>query len=208
MTAMAEGDRAAIFMLHGEFGSHMASFMRRQIRRLGIEQVSADDIDGLVIDACLELFALAPAWNPGGGALPWNWAGRRLAALASKFVGQHADELDCSRVDRRVDEQVRPFDSDAEELDVLAGLASCHDDCALVLEALERVAIPRDQGIVLYLGVQTSSGDPSPALTVAQHYGVSPDVVRQVKSRVRKRLRQLAETEARYAAVADLPLVA
>jgi hypothetical protein len=37
---------------------------------------------------------------------------------------------------------------------------------------------------------------------------VHPDVVRQAASRVRRRLRELAERDERFAALGDLPLVA
>lgn len=77
-----------------------------------------------------------------------------------------------------------------------------------MLAALERVAGPRDQAIVLELRSQRLAGDPSPALTVARRHNVSPEVVRQVACRVRARLSRLAAKDRRFAGVADLLIVA
>src|SRR5437763_863440 len=53
MGAMAAQDRAAIFMLYNEFGAPIAAIMRRELRRMGVERVDADALDGLVIDASM-----------------------------------------------------------------------------------------------------------------------------------------------------------
>ena len=67
--------------------------LRRELARLGRYQVPAEDLDGLVIDACMEVASLARSWDPDRGAAPWTWAQRRLARLASGYVGIHADPL-------------------------------------------------------------------------------------------------------------------
>ncbi|MFP5377102.1 MAG: hypothetical protein ACLGIO_10050 [Acidimicrobiia bacterium] len=211
MAAMGAGDKAAMFSLYREFGVHLAAFMRRELRRLGVEDPGPDEVDGMVIDACFALFDCAAAWSPAGGALPWTWAGRRLAAVASSWVGQHADQLDTARME--VDAEhgrvaPPPAAADEAELDVLSRMAGGHAGCALVLAALERVASPRDQAIVLELRSQSAAGDPSPALTVARRHDVSAEVVRQAACRVRARLGRLAAEERRFAALAGLPIVA
>ena len=212
MAAMTAGDKAAVFMLYAEFGTHLGAFMRRELRRLGVEDPAPADVEGLAMDACFVLFDCGAAWRPDGGALPWTWAGRRLAGVASQWVGQHADELDAARVELRVGEEPATpapgAERDEAELDVLVRLAGRHAGCALVLEALERVAGPRDQAIVLELRSQGLAGDPSPALTVARRHHVSPEVVRQVASRVRSRLSRLAAEDRRFTGLADLPIVA
>lgn len=212
MAAMGAGDKAAMFSLYREFRSHLEAFMRREVRRLGVEDPGPDEVDGMVIDACLALFDCAGAWKPDGGALPWTWAGRRLAGVASQWVGQHADELDADRVEHVAGEvPVAPLPHPADdeaELDVLARLAGRHAGCALVLAALERVAGPRDQAIMLELCSQRVAGDPSPALTVARRHSVSAEVVRQVACRVRARLRRLAAEDRRFADLAGLAIVA
>src|SRR5438874_8793244 len=94
MARMAGGDQAAVFTLYLEYGDHVAALMRRELRRLGVQHVEPDELDGLVLNGCLALLDGAGAWDPEGGALPWNWAVKRLAAIAAGWVGQHADPLD------------------------------------------------------------------------------------------------------------------
>jgi hypothetical protein len=208
MSRMAAGDRAAVFTLYVEFGGHVAAFMRRALRRLGVDHVAADELDGLVLDACLALFDHAGAWDPGGGALPWNWAGRRLAAIAAGWVGQHADALDAlDGHDVVVDEQLRAPGREPEGLEVLERLAPCHDGCELFREALERVSAPRDRRILLEMRLQADAGDPSPSVTVARALDMRPDAVRQVAKRTRDRLRALARREPRFAPLVDLPIL-
>lgn len=212
MAAMAAGDKAALFSLYREFGGHLAAFMRRELRRLGVEDPGPDEVDGMVIDACFALFDCGAAWNPAGGALPWTWAARRLAGVASRWVGQHGDELDPARIEVDAEHDRAGLTpaavADEPELDVLSRMAGGHSGCALVLAALERVASPRDQAIVLELRSQSAAGDPSPALTVARRHNLSAEVVRQAACRVRARLSRLAAEERRFAALADLPIVA
>jgi hypothetical protein len=208
MAAMAAGDRAAAFWLYAEFGGHIGAAMRRQLRRLGVEATPPEDLDGMVIDACLALFDCGAAWDPARGAQPWTWAERRLLRVASAWVGQHADELDVERIDRSAEAPPPTAAGDEPELDVLARLARFHPGSALVLDALEQVASRRDRAIVLEVRVQAAGGDPSPALTVARRHGVSPEVVRQVVCRVRWRLARLAATDHRFAPLTDLAMVA
>lgn len=210
MAAMAEGDKAAVFSLYSEFWGQLAASVRRELRRLGVENPSAEELDGMVIDACLVLKDCGGAWKPDGGALPWTWATHRLAGVASNWVGQHADEFDADHTAGDSDNSpvTVPATDDEAELVVLFRMARRHAGCALVLEALERVATRRDQAIVLELRCQIAAGDPSPALTVAARHNVSGEVVRQAASRVRKRLSLLAAGEERFAGLADLALVA
>lgn len=212
MAAMAAGDKAAIIMLYAEFGGPLGAFMRRELRRLGVDDPAPEDVEGLAIDACLALYDCGSAWRPDGGALPWTWAARRLAGVASRWVGQHADELDAARAavmaGAGATEPSPSVTTDEAELDVLARLAGGHAGCALVLEALERVATPRDQAIFLELRSQRAAGDPSPAITLARRHHVSPEVVRQVACRVRAGLSRLAAEDRRFAGLADLAIVA
>lgn len=214
MAGVAGRDQAAAFWLYLEFGDHIAAALRRHLRALGADAVPAGDFDGLVLDACLVLYDCGAAWSADGGALPWHWAARRLRTVASTWVGQHASELDAERLD--ADRRPGPEgyagagpSEDEAELDVLARLAGAGDGrCALLLEALERVASERDRAIVVEVRAQAAAGDPSPATTVARHHGVTPEVVRQVVCRVRARLASLVAAEARFAPLAGLPLVA
>ena len=63
MARMADGDEQAIFDLYGEFGARLAAVMRRHLAADGVSGATRDDVDGLVIEACLELAACAGAWR-------------------------------------------------------------------------------------------------------------------------------------------------
>jgi len=210
MAALAEGDRSATFDLYAEFGGPIRSWMRRQLRRLGVDVIGPEELDGLVIDACLELQTCAGSWDPSGGALPWVWAEKRLLGVASRWVGQHADALE-DREDAvaRLSSSSSAVAGRATEPPVLDLLARLDDPtCVLLREALEAVASVRDREIVLEVGLQRSLGDGSPAVTIGPSVGLRPDAVRQVLRRVRRRLHELAETEPRYAGLTDLALLA
>jgi hypothetical protein len=205
MARMAGGDRAAVFTLYIEYGDHVAALMRREVRRLGVQHVEPDELDGLVLDGCLALFDSAGSWDPRGGALPWNWAVRRLAAIAQKWVGQHADTLDRDVV---AAEQLRALGDEPEGLEVFERLAPCHDGCALLIEAFDHGRVrPRDRAILLEVKLQTEAGDPSPSITVARVYGLKPDAVRQIVKRTLDRLRAVAAREPRFAGLIELPIL-
>jgi hypothetical protein len=205
MARMAGGDRAAVFTLYIEYGDHVAALMRREVRRLGVQHVEPDELDGLVLDGCLALFDSAGSWDPQGGALPWNWAVRRLAAIAQKWVGQHADTLDRDVV---AAEQLRALGDEPEGLEVFERLAPCHDGCALLIEAFDHGRVrPRDRAILLEVKLQTEAGDPSPSITVARVYGLKPDAVRQIVKRTLDRVRAVAAREPRFAGLIELPIL-
>lgn len=206
MSAMAAGDRGATFDLYAEFGGPIRATVRRLLRRLGLDAVPQEDLDGLVIDACLELQGCADAWEPEGGALPWVWAERRLLAVVSRWVGQHADTLE----DRNesIERMVASGPGVSSEPTALELLGSIDDPtCRLLREALETVASVRDRTILLEVGLQRSLGDASPAVTIGPSVGLRPDAVRQVLRRVRQRLSALAASEPRYAPLVDLALL-
>jgi hypothetical protein len=205
MARMAGGDRAALFTLYVEYGDHVAALMRRELRRLGMHHVEPDELDGLVLDGCLALFDRARSWDPDGGALPWNWAVRRLASIAQRWVGQHADPLDHDVV---AAEQLRAIGDEPDGLEVFERLAPCHDGCALLVEAFDHGNVkPRDRAILLEVKLQTEAGDPSPSVTVARDYGLKPDAVRQIVKRALDRLRAVAEREPRFAGLTELPIL-
>ena len=206
MARMAGGDRAAVFTLYVEYGDHVAALMRRELRRLGVQHVEPDELDGLVLDGCLALENSAGAWDPTGGALPWNWAVKRLAAIAAGWVGQHADPLDDHDV--AAAEQLRALGDEPEGLEVFERLAPCHDGCALLIEAFDYGQVkPRDRAILLEVKLQADAGDPSPSNTVARDYGLKPDAVRQIVKRTLDRLRALAACGPRFAGLAELPIL-
>jgi DNA-directed RNA polymerase specialized sigma24 family protein len=207
MAAMAAGDRGATFDLYAEFGGPIRATVRRLLRRLGVDAAPAEDLDGLVIDACLELQTCAEAWDPEGGAKPWVWAERRLLSVVSRWVGQHADTLeDRGEVIERMVATGAGASSEPSAVEVLDRLD--HPVCLLLREALEAVATDRDRLILLEVGLQRSLGDASPAVTVGPFVGLRPDAVRQVLRRVRQRVSALAVREPRFEPLVDLALLA
>ena len=205
MAAMAAGDRGATLDLYAEFGGPIGATVRRVLRRLGVDTVPREELDGLVIDACLELQACAESWDPEGGAVPWVWAERRLLTVVSRWVGQHADAID-EKVE--VIDLVVPAPAPDSEPNLVELLGRLDDPtCRLLREALASVASVRDQAILLEVGLQRSLGDTSPAVTIGPHVGLRPDAVRQVLRRLRQRLSALAADQPRYAPLVDLALL-
>jgi len=213
MSRMASGDRAAVFTLADRFGADIATAMRRHLRQVGAVGVPRQDLDGLVVDACMLLVGLAGAWKPEGGAPPWVWAGHRLHQLAASHVGQWSDRFDPEEVElgsgraaigswASVGPAVEP-----NPLDVLGRLAGDEPLCGLLKDALAEVGSARDQSIVLELALQQTLGDPAPAQTVADLHDMRPAAVRQVWHRVRRRLRALADGDDRYAPLAGMALL-
>ncbi len=210
MAAMAQGDTAAVFALRGEYGGSIAAAVRDVLRRRGA-LCTRDEIESLVVDVCLMLYETAASWSAEGGALPWIWAQMRVGNLVDRHLGQYADPLDEQR-----DGPVGGFVTSGQEgsadeppvLDVLDRLSSSHPAARLLQEALGQVATARDGELFLELRIQELLGDRSPAVTVGGLLGLHPDAVRQQHHRVRLRLRRLAESNARFAPLATLPLVA
>ena len=200
MRQLADGDRAAVIALYLEFGRELSAAVRREATTFGVP-LDAEAIDGLTMDAAFELESCASAWDPDGRALPWTWAKRRLRALVSRHIGQHADELDADR--HEVPEPAPAPSGEHTELEVLVALAALRPDCALLLEGLQAIATERNQAIFLAYRVQTSLGDPSPASTVGALFRMRPDAIRQAVHRTQQRLRDLAGRDERFRGLPD-----
>jgi hypothetical protein len=124
--------------------------------------------------------------------------------VAVAWVGQYADELDESVVAPAPSHVVGISDGEREVLVVLDDLADSHKLVALLREALHLIASPRDRVVLLEVGIQEVLGDPSPSTTVASLMDMSPEAVRKARSRVRSRLRTLAEQDDRFAELPTL----
>jgi hypothetical protein len=204
MGRLADGDNTAVFDLHAEFGSWLAAKMRLHLRALNARGPSRDDLEGLVLDAWMTLRDCAGAWDPDGGALPWNWAHHRLRQVASAWVGQYADELDDNLTAPAVSHVVDLSDDDRGVLVVLNDLAEGHELVALLRDALHLIVSERDRVVLLEVGIQEVLGDPSPSATVASLLDMSPEAVRKARSRARSRLRTLAAQDERFAQLPTL----
>lgn len=207
MARMAAGDEAAIVSLYQEFGPVIGSVMRRLLRDFRIDHIEAEELDGLVMDACFALYECASAWQADRGAQPWTWAEKRLRALVATFLDLHTDPLDDERVGDLADGPAGPT-SEPDGIAVLDAIAARGDQARLLRSALEQVATPRNRAITLEVKVQQAMGDRSPAVTVGRQFGMKPDAVRQVVKRTLDAVRQLAATDPTFAPLADLPFLA
>lgn len=214
MDRMAGGDSAAVFCLQAEFAPQLAAALRRVLSGRGVE-LPRSEIEELVADLALELYEHAGGWRPEGGALPWVWAARRVANVVDRHLGQFTEELDADRFDRRGAMTGCGRRADAAgagdepaSFAVLERIAAEEPQARLLRDALLVVAGERDRELFLEMAVQSWMGDRSPATSVGPRLGMSPEAVRQQKCRVSRRLALLAAGDERYAALADLSLVA
>lgn len=208
MARLVAGDTAAVFTLLEHHGHRVAGVVRRQLRRCGVDDIAAEDLQSLVLDSCMELLQVAAAWRPGG-ALPWWWAEGRIRAVVNGWVGVYADNLDDHTETVEDGEVFHAATAEREIADTFARLVDEIPLVGLVAEAARAAKI--DQLILhclLDYRVQQDQGDPSPAHTLAPRYGVSPDALRQRVSRGRKRLRAVVDDDPRFAPIADFVLVA
>lgn len=208
MARLVEGDVAAVFTLHEHHGHRVAGVVRRQLRRCGVDRIAPDDLGGLVLDACMELVAVAPSWRPGG-ALPWWWAEGRIRAVVNGWVDVHADDLDDHVSSIEADEEAP---APAEEAAIHETFARLVDEVPLVGLVAEAARVAEVDHLslccLLDYSIQRDQGDPSPAHTLAPRYGVSPDALRQRVSRTRRRLRAVVDDDPRFVPLAGFALVA
>ncbi|MGH9136486.1 MAG: hypothetical protein ACRD0G_05480 [Acidimicrobiales bacterium] len=205
MAGLAAGDPAMLFALLDRFGDDVRSALMWFCKEEGIVKPTGSDLDGLVVDACDELRRVARSWRPEG-ALPWRWARLRLVSLLRRHAGPARVRFNPWRHAPPTPPPAAP-DDDRPPMDVLAPLAARRADLQLVVDALELVVPARDRSPFLRHLEQSTSGDPSPARTVATEFGRSPAGVRQLVHRARMRLCQLAVADDRFRPLLDLPLL-
>lgn len=203
MARMADGDATAVFTLADQHGHRVAGVVRRQLRVCGVDHVARDDLDGLVLDACMELSEVALSWRPGL-ALPWWWAQGRIFQVVRRWVGVHADSLDVRPSlieDRAAGEAASVLDEAVSK--TFARLVDEVPVVGLVAEACDAARIEETAMFcLLEYRIQKDQGDPSPARTLAPRYGVSPDALRQRVSRSTRRLRAVVADDPRFAPLA------
>jgi DNA-directed RNA polymerase specialized sigma24 family protein len=210
MAAIAAGDRAAVVTLYTEFGPRIAGGVRRRLRELGIHNPQDAQVQDLVMDACFELEGCAKSWNPAGGALPWNWARRRIDTMIARSVGIFTDPLD-ETVTEQLAAPPPPAGGAADRgaAAILDDLAAADGQARLLADAFDGAKVScRDRAVILEYVLQADLGDPSPALTVGAEFGLEPANVRQIVKRTRAKLSSFAGADSRYRPMADLPFLA
>ena len=206
MARLVEGDPAAVFTLAEHHGHRIAGVVRRQLRRCGVDDIGVDDLQALVIDACFELRDVAGAWRPGG-ALPWWWAEGRIRAVVNGWIGVHADSIDDHWAAVEAGESGFAPTAEDSVAETFARLVEEVPLVGLVAEAA-RAARVDEVALLCMLDycIQQDQGDPSPAHTLAARYGVSPETLRQRICRGRRRLRDVVDTDPRFAPLAGFAL--
>lgn len=211
MRRLAAGDEAAVVTLYERYGGPIAAAVQRTAGRRG-RRLDRDDLDGLVFEVCFELARVAGGWSPDGGALPWVWARHRVANVVDRALGQFTEPLDDERVDLLAGQAAPPLvgtAGDGSLLGALERLVPNLDSARLLAEALDVGRVSRrDRELWLEYAFEKQSGNASPAATVAPVFGMKEVSVRQAYRRARQRVLALAARDARFAPLADLPLLA
>lgn len=186
MDAMAGGQSQALFDMLERYRSDLTRTVRWILSDLGRSDAAAspEDLDFLVQTAAIVVFDRASGWRPGGAA-PWVWATRSIRAEIVRWLGHPRVEFD-GRV-HEAPERGRPVGGRSCQVD-LHDLATRDPRVASWLHAVKRAANERDQAVHLEYQTQKHLGDRSPANTVAAMFGLSPANVRQIDTRVRRRM--------------------
>jgi DNA-directed RNA polymerase specialized sigma24 family protein len=192
MGRMARGDAAAVFALIDEHGDDLAAVVRRHLRSWGRHDLVRrdDEVDHMVQTAAQVLLDRAASWRPGG-APPWVWADLAIRHALARDLGHPTVGLDPERHEPPAVQVPRAGGRDLD----LGSLARRHPGFRRFRATLAAVTSPRDRAVVEGYLVQQALGDPSPALTVATHTGLSPVNVRQIVCRARRRVRERLGTD-------------
>jgi len=185
MKRMAADDAAALFVLLDQHRSELTKTVRWILHDLGRPDAgsSAADLEFLVQTAALVVYDRAQGWKPGGAA-PWVWASRSIRAEIVAWLGHPRVEFD-SRLHEHVAAPTASSKIDLREM------AARDSRVARWIETVSEAANERDQAVHLEYQTQKHLGDRSPAHTVGAMFDLSPANVRQIDTRVRRRIRQL-----------------
>jgi hypothetical protein len=205
MTGMAAGEGRMVSALVDEFGARLKRVVVSIVFGFGRRDVLCGEreVHDLVLTAALALQARADGWDPEG-APPWIWAEKAVRSAIAAHIGHATVDLDPELLVAGLTEQPElPFDGsaglegDAEA--VLTRLAFIDDRASLWWSAVAQVTTDRNRTVYFEYEIQRALGDRSPSHTVATQQGLTPDNVRQIASRVRRRLADLIARDERYA---------
>lgn len=208
MDAIAAGQQWALWELRSVADTPIRARLRAELRRLDV-RYNADDLDGMVIDAVLEIAKVAGAWQPGG-ASPWSWAHHRVIGVVHRFVGVFARSLD--QIGETIDLADNGHYAASHDLAVgprqaLQRLADLRPRARDLDAALSELVSPRDAAVWLAVESERAGGNRHPAVTVGARFGMTDVGVRKVVQRVRTRLARAA-ADGRYPALYGVPILA
>jgi hypothetical protein len=210
MAGMAGNDGRMVSALVDEFGGRLKSTVRSIVFGFGRRDVLCGEreVHDLVLTAALAIQARANGWDPEG-APPWIWAEKAVRSAIAAHIGHATVDLDPDLLAAGPPAQPElPFDGtaglegDAEA--VLTRLAAIDDRASLWWHAVAQVTNDRNRTVYFEYEIQRALGDRSPSHTVAAQQGLTPDNVRQIASRVRRRLNALIAGDDRYAELRQL----
>jgi hypothetical protein len=202
MAEMADNQTAVIAFV-ALYRDTLAGVVRHHLRQLCRRDLAADpaEVEGLVWDVALFLQGRAGSWQPGS-ALPWNWARRGIAKLVADAIGHARADIDID-IDVVAQPVILPGCVEVEFADL-----DSEPRVVLLTQALAALGCrDRDRQVHVEYRIQAANGDPSPAHTVAELFGLRPDHVRQIDHRLRGKLDHLARTDPTFAPLAGLPWV-
>jgi len=203
MRRLIEGELAMVWALSTEFGEDIARAVRRHLRSMGRTEVITEPgrVEGLVIDVALWFLDHGAAYDPAA-SLPWVWADKPIRSLVASEIGHRSVEIKAAEFEPALAESEAPsLDPAVVEL---RSLADREPTVALLIEAAEHVGSERDAKVHLEYRVQLALGDPSPSHTVADMVGLQAANIRQIDTRMRKKVAHLVSSDLRYRPLKEL----
>ena len=204
MTGMAEGDPAFLFAFVDEFGVKVRWVVRGILTDMGRTDLvaSADELDGLTLDACEVIFRRAPGWRPGG-ARPWTWAFKAIRAEVARSIGHRVVPLTGDEdLDGEADSCTGGAVADPTG-DDLGVLMQRHPAVRLLDEAIRSIGTRSVQDLYWEYRIQQGLGDPSPAHTLGERVGKTPMAVRQACKRHGDAVWRTVQADPRFDALLD-----
>lgn len=195
MAAMAAGDFAALWTFHELFASKLRAVVLADVRSMCRHDVACDSgrIDSLTADAATVIFERAAGWKPGG-AKPWNWAALAIRSMIAAELGHRSVEL--SDDENGAEAVGTSTVSDADL--TLEHFVSLTAEFEPFMEAWRAVGSERNQEVAWLFRVQKETGDPSPAHTVADEFGISPANARKIHQRHFEKVSEVVASEERF----------
>lgn len=198
MAAMANGDLAALWEFHETYEPRLRRMVLANVRSMHRPDIASDRerIDSLTADTAVVIFDRAAGWQPGG-ALPWNWASRAIRSMIAADIGHRSVELgNDDSLDGEAD--VAPVSAVGDVDLTIEGFASHQLADVVFIDAFRGVGSARDQEVAWLFRIQKVNGDPSPAHTVADEFGISAANARQIHKRHFARVHTLVWSDERF----------